>query len=867
VTADEVRPSITRDASLSRSLRTPRAAAFAGVAFALLLTVALVQLSVPSIAAELKTPEPAKPAAAPPSTTIPVAEVALRAAEVSDLVVGLKVSLAPSPEIETIGNSLRDMGELVERELAETSSALEEQQTLESLQREQQRWQERQLQLTGWLQALTARASQLQDELDHIADLLKTWTATRSAARAAKAPQGSLRDIDATLVRLETAQTSIQTQRAAALQLQSGVALEVARCGSVLAQIAQVQQRTVFGLLVRGHPPIWSGELWTEVRSEFPASARKVAARYRADLLLYLGNPAYGMPLHLGLFLVLTILFYSARRRLNASEAAGKTESAARVVFEHPFAAALIIVLIVATSLLNVVRTPQAVRELFWIANMLPVILLLPSQVERRLARVPVTLALLYAMDNQRRAFAAVGSTVIDQAILVVETFVGLAVALWWLGTLRSSAGTAAGSSRLIVSRLVLVLFAISFTVGLVGGSLGYMRLARLFTSAILVAGVFGVVLYAAARILAALLVFLFQIWPLRLLRAVRGNRELLVWRAYRVLLWAATFAWLARYLNYLGLLNPALDLIGVVMAAKIERGTVSISVSDVLTFVFAVWVAYKLSAFFRFLLEEDVYPRIGIASGQSYALSSLLNYLIVTAGFVVGLGIVGADLSKLTILFSAFGVGIGFGLQSVVNNFVSGLILLFERPIRVGDAVQVGTIQGRVRRIGIRASTVGTMQGAEIIVPNGRLISEEVTNWTRSDQLRRVDVKVGISYGTAQKKVIELLESAARAQPLVLHNPPPEALFMGYGDSSIDFELRVWCEFADWVQVQSGLTAAVYDAVYAAGMSFPFPQRVVQLLRDPPTGSSSPPDESGKIAEADMRIEQDSVAPNKKSG
>src|SRR5262249_50249183 len=144
--------------------------------------------------------------------------------------------------------------------------------------------------------------------------------------------------------------------------------------------------------------------------------------------------------------------------------------------------------------------------------------------------------------------------------------------------------------------------------------------------------------------------------------------------------------------------------------------------------------------------------------------------------------------------------------LQSVINNFVSGLILLFERPIQVGDAVQVGSIQGRVRRIGIRASIVSTGQGAEIIVPNAQLISEEVTNWTRSDQLRRVDVQVGISYGTAQKKVMELLESVARAHPQVRQNPPPVALFMGYGDSSINFELRAWTEYADWVRVQSGL-------------------------------------------------------------
>jgi small-conductance mechanosensitive channel len=186
-----------------------------------------------------------------------------------------------------------------------------------------------------------------------------------------------------------------------------------------------------------------------------------------------------------------------------------------------------------------------------------------------------------------------------------------------------------------------------------------------------------------------------------------------------------------------------------------------------------------------------------------------------------------------MTVLLGAFGVGIGFGLQSVVNNFVSGLILLFERPIHLGDTVQVGGLMGRVHRIGIRASIVRTPQGAEIIVPNSQLITEHVTNWTLSDQLRRIDLPVGVSYGTEPKKVIELLENVARAHPEVLQNPAPRALFLSYGDSSINFELRAWAEFTKSVQVHSDLTVAVYDAVYAAGMSFPFPQRDVHVVSD----------------------------------
>ena len=210
---------------------------------------------------------------------------------------------------------------------------------------------------------------------------------------------------------------------------------------------------------------------------------------------------------------------------------------------------------------------------------------------------------------------------------------------------------------------------------------------------------------------------------------------ELLERRIYRLLIWMTVVAWLVRYLIYLGLLDNAWSLGQALLATKLERGTISISLGNVVEFFLTVWLAHLLSRFLRFVLQEDVYPRIDLAPGLSYAASSLLNYIILALGFVAGLGVLGVDFKNVSVLAGAFGVGIGFGLQSIVNNFVSGLILLFERPVHVGDTVEVGNLQGTVRRIGIRASVIHTGAGADIIVPNSQLITDRVTNWTLSDQ------------------------------------------------------------------------------------------------------------------------------------
>jgi potassium efflux system protein len=300
------------------------------------------------------------------------------------------------------------------------------------------------------------------------------------------------------------------------------------------------------------------------------------------------------------------------------------------------------------------------------------------------------------------------------------------------------------------------------------------------------------------------------------------------------------------RYLDYIGLLDPFVNVGKEILSMKLGVAAFSTTAGDIIAFFLTVWAAYLLSNMLRFVLEEDVYPRIGLPKGLSYATSSLLNYIILAVGVVAAMGVLGVNLTQVTVLAGAFGVGIGFGLQSVVNNFVSGLILLFEQPIHVDDTIEVGDLLGRIRRIGIRASTVRTWTGADIIVPNAQLVTEKVTNWTLGDQLKRIDLLVGVNYGADPAEVIRLLEQTSLANPGVLRIPAPLGLMTGYGDSSINFELRAWtAEFDSWPVIRSELAVAVYEAVREAGMSFPFPQRDVHLLQQPATTtphlSSSP--------------------------
>lgn len=204
-----------------------------------------------------------------------------------------------------------------------------------------------------------------------------------------------------------------------------------------------------------------------------------------------------------------------------------------------------------------------------------------------------------------------------------------------------------------------------------------------------------------------------------------------------------------------------------------------------------------------------------------------------------------GIEWSRFALLAGALGVGIGFGLQEVVNNFISGLILIFERPIKIGDTIEYNSVRGHVIRIGIRSSTVRTFDGAEVIIPNGHLISNELTNWTLSDHQRRIEVLVGVAYGSNPNQVLEILLKVARENEKVLDNPEPVALFTGFGDNSLNFSLRFWTnDYQNWLILSSQITLEIHNALYAAGIEIPFPQRDLHIR-------SIDPDVSGVLKPA----------------
>jgi small-conductance mechanosensitive channel len=263
------------------------------------------------------------------------------------------------------------------------------------------------------------------------------------------------------------------------------------------------------------------------------------------------------------------------------------------------------------------------------------------------------------------------------------------------------------------------------------------------------------------------------------------------------------------------------------------QIGKINIALIDIAVALLLVAVLLGITRIVQRMLAEQILPQTRLDIGIRESIRQGTGYIGIVIASMAGIVALGLDLSNFALIASALTVGIGFGLQNVVNNFVSGLILLIERPVKVGDWIVVGDKQGYVKHIRVRATEIQTFDRASVFVPNSELISGMVTNWTHADRMGRVIVPVGVAYGSDTNKVREILLQIGNAHPQVIAEPPASALFRGFGDSSLDFELRCFLEDVEKiVSVTSDLCFAIDQAFRDANIEIPFPQQDVYIRK-----------------------------------
>jgi small-conductance mechanosensitive channel len=736
---------------------------------------------------------------------IPLADVAAQAEAAFASLQSIEGDLSADQATMEIQQDLPVLTRESSARLEESSKTLSSNPSLQTLQRANREWEAVRKELAEWKRSLTKRITQLDEDRVRLTQLEQVWKATRASVLEAKMPPEILEQVEHVLAAVKRTQGKAEAQQLVVLSLQTRVAEQDGRAIHTLNAIERGREAFIRRLAVRDGAPIWSVELWSESAQNLMAQSHNSLARQVQALRGYLDRKSGSLLMQGVLFLAILFGLIGVRRTLR--RLGGDEASHAARVFDSPVATALLLALL-ATSWIYP-EAPRLFLAISGAAAMIPTILVVRKLIDRRLFPVLNALVVFYFVDQLR--VVAASQAVLSRLLLLAEMLGGGLFVGWLLGPGRL--GTAKEDSRFWKAIGKACWVALGwFAAAFIADALGYVSLSKLLGHALLQSAYMALILYAVVRIIDGLCLSALSVPPLARLGLVKRHEDLLRSRARGVLTWTAILLWAVYVLEALSLRAPVFQDLREVLT---KPWLFKVSPGDVVLFGITVWASFLVSRIVRFVLEEEVYARVKLAPGLHYSISKMVNYVILVIGFFIGVAVLGFDLTRLTILVGAFGVGLGFGLQNIINNFVSGLILLFERPIKVGDVVQLGDHEGVVKHIGIRASIVEAPNGSEFIVPNASLISETVTNWTLSDRLRRIDLPVAVGGPADARQVMELLKGAAAAQPRVLKDPPPQTLLGSFAGDSMSFELRAWInQTEDWAQIRSELALGVRAAL-----------------------------------------------------
>ena len=821
--------------SLRRRVRRPHLHLVPG----LLVLVGLVAAPaanaqfVPSAPADAGVPEPRAPE---PFT---ISEIAVEANRATSALTALQGVLEPSSRVETIREELPALS----RELRRRAQAPTQRRSLRELDERRQGWLASRSYLDASQASLASRSSSFEGHIRHLTEMDERWAATQTMDPPPPAP--AMAQIEAIRNDIAATQRRLRQQIEDVLAIQGRVSGAQAIVTESIARIDQQQARQRHQLLDRTASPLIPG-----VGSDGDANGddseatpppseddeQEILTAIGASVARFARRELGGLSLHALWILLMIAAAYHVRRHSPSPPLVVRRPLASSIYvglvvfpFVHLFAPGILQDLAFACAL------PLALRLLQTASQRRAVLLALPA--------LAIDLARLATPEHSMR-----------HRVLLLALAGATALPIGWLWRERRRVGATDAHPDWMLRGRSMLLMGAALTTALIGSAavvLGYVPLGNLLldaaTEGLFVAGTLALAIdvtmsYAASATLSPLV---------RKLKIVDHHPDVVLLWTRRIALGGAFLGWTYTVLQGLRVWTPLTRAVAAELGTPHRFGNLSITLGGIGSFVASIILAIGSSRAVGFVLDEDVLPRLRLGRGVGPTVSMLARYTIIGCGFALAVAASGVELSELAFLLGALGVGIGFGLQTVVSNFVAGLILIFERPVKIGDVIEAGTLVGEVTSIGIRASVVKSANGAEIIVPNAELISNRVINWTLSSRNRRVDVAVGVAYGTRIDDVVDLLTATARDLDIVIPYPAPMTIFDGFGDSSLNFTVRVWIrEHQDWPVAQTRLGAAIDTALAEAGIEIPFPQRVVHLPENESTAEAgSGPEPSARDA------------------
>jgi small-conductance mechanosensitive channel len=597
----------------------------------------------------------------------------------------------------------------------------------------------------------------------------------------------------------------------------------------VKQQIQKISNDKKLNIFARDSRPLHAA-LNGDDKSEniFNQLAGTYSSSYERTINYLIENSGFAQ-IHLLLFILLCLSFFYFKRIFHKNnQDTSRYNDTAVYLINQPIVVGILFSIFLGFWIYK--DPPDFIASILLLLIVLGFIPLLKGTAEKKIRYMYLYMALLYVLNFTETFMTSYPFSqrilVLIQSILVL---VAMVYFLWNSKRLLKEDINSVGS----YTRTLFLLYALIASVAIYGNIIGSLFLARTLTKTIVISITVGIILILVYGILASLVKLLMASNARNYIRLINVQGWLI---ERKVLFYTRIFfywVWIKAFLTQIGLFSYIRDGFDSFLDMGQTFGDVYLSIGQVFNFIIILLVFSVIANILRDLLTIEILPRLNLKKGIPMAAGLITRYTILVLGFLMAVAAAGISLDKLGFIVGALGVGIGFGLQNVVGNFVSGLILIFERPVRVGDIVTSGVVEGTIVEIGIRASRIRDWDGAEVIVPNMELISQHVTNWTLSDSKRRSQLFIKVEYGTDPNKVIDIIKAVIAEHDTVIKDPEPMILFLGFKEFSADFRVLFWVT-DNILSTTSAVSIGIYNALKEAGIEIPIPKREIMEKKEP---------------------------------
>ena len=695
---------------------------------------------------------------------------------------------------------------------------------------------------------LNDKTKNLQAENDFLMTSLKTWELTRKSIEEQNGPPETILRITEEITDLKKYSEKLRSRLNKISKIQNKLTDLILVSEKILGELATRHLNWQSEFLRKDSPVIWA--IFATSKSDTLNSDTTQSGMAKSGIAVsdtikkekevsfsvgknsksikkYFHDKTERLYIQLLILIILTLVFYKFNKKLKGTEISDQDQRMQSVRFFTKYYYLSAWMFTVLISIWIYPERSRSVNELIVFLLLIPSIFLYERLLSNKLRIYILPIIALFVLDKAQLFFDLSGSSI--RILLLLKSF----VTIWFLYIITNPNKTIRkelqGKWWDFVFKTSYIFLGVSL-VSFFANIFGYFNMASLMDRVVTYGILVGVLLSLEIGIAISFLIMVFQTKFLRGLNLVKNHQELIEKRVSLFLKLFALFLWLRSISTSLGVRTIIANWFGSIMESSMNIGSVKVSFGGFINFFIVILVVSILVKIVRAILEEEIFPRIELPRGVPGAISMLVRYFIIGWGLYIALESAGIDLGSFGLLAGALGVGIGFGLQNIVANFISGLILAFERPIQTGDTIEVGTLMGNVKNIGVRASTIQTFDGSEVIVPNSNLITHEVINWTLSDRKRRRDIAVSVAYGTNPRKVLEIIKEITSKHHSVIKNPGPWATFEGFGESSLNFKVRFWVSLDIGLTVKSEVAMSIYDAFEEAGIKIPFPQQDLHI-------------------------------------